>query len=35
MVAGLTEKLRTTARARQLPLEFIASASGQDPFLSI
>ena len=35
MVAGLTEKLRTTARARQLPVEFIASASGQDPFLSI
>lgn len=35
MVTGLTEKLRTTAGARQLPLEFIASASGQDPFLSI
>lgn len=35
MVAGLAEKLRAAARARQLPLEFIESASGQDPFLSI
>jgi len=32
MVAGLTEKLRTAASTRHLPLEFIASASGQDPF---
>ena len=35
MVAGLAEKLETAAKERQLPLEFIASASGQDPFLSI
>jgi len=35
MVAGLAEKLRAAAQARQLPLEFIASTSGQDPFLSI
>jgi dinuclear metal center YbgI/SA1388 family protein len=35
MVAGLAEKLRAAASVRQLPLEFIASASGQDPFLSI
>ena len=35
MVAGLAEKLRRAADARHLPLEFIESASGQDPFLSI
>ena len=35
MVAGLAEKLRAAAYARQLPLEFIESTSGQDPFLSI
>ena len=35
MVVGLAEKLRAAARARQLPLEFIAATSGQDPFLSI
>lgn len=35
MVAGLAEKLRAAASARHLPMEFIASASGQDPFLSI
>jgi putative NIF3 family GTP cyclohydrolase 1 type 2 len=35
MVAGLAEKLRAAASGRQLPMEFIESASGQDPFLSI
>ena len=35
MVAGLAEKLRVAASARHLSLEFIESASGQDPFLSI
>jgi hypothetical protein len=34
-VAGLAEKLRAAASARQLPMEFIESASGQDPFLAI
>jgi dinuclear metal center YbgI/SA1388 family protein len=35
MVAGLAKKLRAAAHARQLPMEFIESASGQDPFISI
>ena len=35
MVAGLAKKLRTAATARQCPIEFIESASGQDPFLSL
>ena len=35
MVAGLAKKLRAAADARQLPLEFIESTSGQDPFLFI
>jgi len=35
MVAGLAGKLRAAAQARQLPVEFIESTSGQDPFLSI
>ncbi|PKN12450.1 MAG: Nif3-like dinuclear metal center hexameric protein [Deltaproteobacteria bacterium HGW-Deltaproteobacteria-4] len=35
MVAGLAKKLRAAAHRRQLPVEFIESASGQDPFLSI
>ncbi len=35
MVAGLAKKLRAAASARQLPLEFFESTSGQDPFLSI
>lgn len=35
MVSGLAEKLRLSARARHLPLEFIESVSGDDPFLSI
>lgn len=35
MVAGLAKKLREVASARQLPMEFIESASGQDPFLTI
>ena len=32
MVAGLAEKLRAAASVRQLPMEFIEAASGQDPF---
>jgi dinuclear metal center YbgI/SA1388 family protein len=35
MVAGLAKKLRAVANARQFPIEFIESASGQDPFLFI
>jgi putative NIF3 family GTP cyclohydrolase 1 type 2 len=35
MVAGLAEKLRAAASVRQLPMEFIEAASGQDPFLSL
>ena len=35
MVTGLAAKLRVAATARHLPLEFIESASGHDPFLSI
>jgi dinuclear metal center YbgI/SA1388 family protein len=35
MVTGLAEKLRAAARARQFPIEFIESTSGQDPFISI
>lgn len=35
MVPGLAAKLRAAALARHLPLEFMESASGHDPFLSI
>ena len=35
MVAGLTEKLRAAASSRQLPMEFIESASGHDPFFNL
>lgn len=35
MVAGLAKKLRAAAHGRQLSVEFIESATGQDPFISI